>query len=275
MDNTFDRMFYSEGELIAGMDESGVSDIAGPLVAACVVLPKLDPRVDDVKIFEVCDSKKIPEKYRKQHAEVIWQTAIGIGIGEVQPVEIDYLTKHTALSLAMLRAVAACRSPATGKPVRPDFLIVDAPVSAPVTIRQAVIKDADEKSLCSASASIVAKVYRDEIMLKLHEQFPFYDWISNKGYPCAAHFEGLDKHGVQVGIHRLRYWPFRKNANLKEDASVDWEQRRKQWIRFTAQALNREVGEGLWTSKPQLWRPSQGSRSSPSKARKTGRSLTS
>jgi len=83
MDNTFDKLYYDQGELIAGVDESGVSDIAGPLVAACVVLPKIDPRKDDLAIFEVQDSKVVPEKHRKRLAEIVYNMAIGIGIGIV------------------------------------------------------------------------------------------------------------------------------------------------------------------------------------------------
>lgn len=246
-------MYYSDGNLIAGLDESGVSDIAGPLVAACVVLPKIDVQQDDLKIFEIDDSKKIPEKYRKRHAETIWQAALGIGIGEVQPSEIDYLGRVEAIKLAMYRAVAACRSPAKGKDVRPDVLLIDKveKMWLPININQKVISGGDSKSLCIAAASIVAKVYRDDVMLRLHERFPHYDWISNKGYPCENHFKGLDSHGVQIGIHRIKRWPFKKNPTLPEDHK-HWDRRRTLWRRVTAKTLHKEASETLLNTKQQF-----------------------
>lgn len=254
MDNTFDKVYYGRGELIAGIDESGVSDIAGPLVAACVILPKIDVHSDDLRIFEVDDSKKIPEKYRKKHAEVIWQTAIGIGIGEVQPAEIDYFGKQAATRLAMLRAVVACRTTGKGKLIKPHFLLVDRAegVKVPITIPQMHIKEGDQKSLCIAAASVVAKVYRDDIMVKLHERYPYYGWLSNKGYPCDAHFRGIDEHGVQVGIHRIKRWPFISHKAIKEEPG--WDQRRRHWRTATERALGKELGEP-WTSKPPSSKP--------------------
>jgi ribonuclease HII len=251
MDNTFDKMYYHEGELIAGIDESGVSDIAGPLVAACVILPKIDVHKDDLRIFEIDDSKKIPEKYRKKHAEVIWQTAIAIGIGEVQPSEIDYLGSIGATKLAMFRSIVACSTVAKGKTIKPDLILVDkiANFAVPVRIKQKLIDQGDTKSLCIAAASVVAKVYRDEIMIKLHEKFPHYDWISNKGYPCENHFKGIDSHGVQIGLHRIKRWPFIKNPSLTED-HMHWERRRGLWKKVTSKKMQQEVGAKLWSSKP-------------------------
>lgn len=250
MDNTFDKMYYPEGTLIAGLDESGVIDVAGPLVAACVILPKIDVHKDDLRIFEIDDCKKIPEKYRKKHAEVIWQTAIAIGIGEVQPAEVDYLGSAGATKLAMFRSIVACSTIAKGKTLLPDFLLVDkiTNFTLPVKIKQKHIEQGDTKSLCIAAASIVAKVYRDEIMIKLHERFPYYDWISNKGYPCENHFRGIDSHGVQVGIHRVRRWPFMRNPSVKDDY-IKWEKRRSQWKKITAKKMQQEIGQDIWSSR--------------------------
>lgn len=250
MDNTFDKMFYNEGELIAGIDESGVIDVAGPLVAACVILPKIDVQKDDLRIFEIDDSKKIPEKYRKKHAEVIWQTAIAIGIGEVHPPEIDYLGSTGATKLAMFRSIVACSTIAKGKSILPNFILVDKITNfyLPVKIRQKHIEQGDTKSLCIAAASIVAKVYRDEIMHKLHERFPYYDWASNKGYPCENHFRGLDSHGIQIGIHRTRRWPFMRNPSVKDD-HIKWEKRRSQWKKVTAKMMQAEIGKDILSLK--------------------------
>lgn len=259
MDNTFDKIFYPQGERIGGIDEAGVSDIAGPLVAACVILPKLDAQKDDVKIFDVDDSKKIPEKYRTQHAEVIWQTATAIGIGEVHPGEIDYLKRPHATGLAMMRAIVACKSISRNKKVLPDFLLIDGQRAVPTNIPQHFTRDADQKSLCVAAASVVAKVYRDEIMKALHDRFPMYGWNNNKGYPCEEHFKGLDKHGIQIGVHRTKYWPFVPNTMHEEGRG--WDKRRKNWRRITSEKLGKELGGNLWTTNPPLWTPSKNSKS--------------
>lgn len=270
MDNSFDKLFYHHGRFVAGVDETGVSDIAGPLIAACVILPQFQGRADDVRIFEVDDSKKVPERYRKKKAEVIWQCALGIGIGEVTPTEIDALGQEASVRLAMLRSIMACKAPGSNKPARPDFLMIDEAqgVYAPLKIKQANIPGGDGKSLCIAAASIIAKVYRDEYMCKLHQSYPYYDWINNKGHPCKNHFEGLDSHGFQVGIHRVKRWPFVKNPRLNEDAaeSAMWNRRRRLWRKITEQKLESEIGEGLWTLKPQSFRPSPRSRSPIQKA---------
>lgn len=250
MDATYDKMFYGKGELLGGIDEAGVSDIAGPLVAACVVLPRIDLHKDDLRIFEVNDSKQIPEKYRKQHAEVVWQVATAIGIGEVSPAEFDYMDKHAAIRLAMLRAVAACRSTTTKKPVTPNFLLIDGKMPITSTIKQKDVVDADTKSLCVAAASIVAKVYRDEIMIQLHEKFPWYDWVNNKGYPCENQFVGIDEVGVQVGIHRLRSWPFVPHPKYPENAAR-WSERRYRWRRTTEKRFGKELGE-VWNTRPRF-----------------------
>lgn len=256
MDNTFDKMYYNEGKFIGGIDESGVSDIAGPLVAACVILPKIDIHKDDLKIFEIDDSKKIPEKYRDKHAETIWQMAIGIGVGEVQPFEMDYLGRIDATKLAMYRAIAACKTTAKGKDIKPDHLLVDRVMLnkehhlwIPVKIDQSHIESGDTKSLCIAAASIIAKVYRDKIMIKLHERFPYYGWLSNKGYPCEDQFKGIDVHGIQIGIHRTRKWPFRTNHTLPEDHN--WGRRRNLWKKITLANLQKEANKELFlTNKP-------------------------
>lgn len=250
MDNTFDKMYYGEGEFIAGIDESGVSDIAGPLVAACVILPKIDIRKDDLRIFEVNDSKKIPEKYRIGHAEIIWQTAIGIGIGEVTPTEIDALGRVEATKLAMCKAIAACTTISHEKKIRPQFLMIDKVDGINIdNYKSIMIEQGDTKSLSIAAASIVAKVYRDKVMTDLHRMYPFYDWHSNKGYPCEAHFKGIDTHGIQIGIHRIKRWPFTKNPSLQDDDIKRWEARRKKWKKVTMQETLATLDKEAWGQK--------------------------
>lgn len=244
MDNVFDKMYYAEGDLIGGIDEAGVSDMAGPLVAACVVLPKIDLHKDDLRIFEVNDSKQIPEKYRKTHAEVVWQVALGIGIGEVNPCEIDYLGQGAAIKLAMLRAIAGCRKTTSSKAaLRPDFLLIDGKVPIQTSIRFKMLPEGDTKSLAIASASVIAKVYRDEIMIRYHEQYPFYEWKSNKGFPCEQQFKGIDEHGIQLGIHRIKSWPLVPRKRYME--SPLWRERRQLWRSVTNQNLGQVLGD-IW-----------------------------
>jgi len=247
MDNTYDKMFYEEGKYIGGVDESGVVDIAGPIIAACVVLPKIDIQKHDLRIFDIDDSKKVHEKYRKLHAEIIWQTAIAIGIGEVSAPEVDFLGKAISCRTAMLRAVSACKRISNDKKFKPDFLIVDGERALQCNILQHPIKDADKKSLCAASASIVAKVYRDDIMIKLHARFPQYGWKNNKGYPCEKQFKGIDKIGAIIGVHRIKYWPFVLNTKYPEKVSI-WKQRRKKWRLTTEKAMGLELG-GIWKDR--------------------------
>jgi ribonuclease HII len=251
MDNSFDCMYYGKGRYIGGLDEVGVVDIAGPLVAACVVLPKFELQRPDVKLFEVDDSKKVPENFRKQLAEIIWQNALAIGIGEVQPAELDAIGKASAIRLAMARAVVACRTTIKNRPLRPDFLMVDAGkgVIAPLAIPQKGIAEGGTKSLCIAAAGIIAKVYRDDIMIKLHQSYPYYKWNSNKGYPCEDHFLGLDKRGVIPGLHRLKDWPFKKSSRGSE--AIEWQIRRRKWRAVTERELSMEIAGGAWTLNPQ------------------------
>lgn len=245
MDNVFDKMYYDRGDFIGGIDESGVSDIAGPLVAACVVLPKIDVRKDDLKIFEVDDSKIIYEMKRKHLAEAVWEKAIAIGIGEAQANEYDALGRNVATRLAIMRAISACKRIADGNMMRPDFLLVDGKMRLQCSIPHVNHVDGDKKSLCVAAASIVAKVYRDNIMCELHNLYPHYKWNSNKGYPCEDHFKGLDHHGIIPGVHRIKTWPFMDNARAKED-KIAWSKRRARWKKVTEEILVKDCGENLW-----------------------------
>jgi ribonuclease HII len=230
MDNTFDKKFYSQAELIAGIDETGVSDIAGPLVAACVILPKIDVDKHNLKIFEISDSKKIPEKYRESHATIIYNIAIAIGVGEVSAFECSVLGKEMATKLAMSRALGSCKNVQTKEFITPDLLLIDGDIELETPCKYEKIIKGDEKSLSIAAASIIAKVYRDQIMISLHEEYPQYDWVNNKGYPCENHFKGIDQVGYLQNIHRIGFWPFKKSQLENQKRTVNfWNIRRKLW----------------------------------------------
>lgn len=273
MDNTYDKLFYDRGELIGGVDEAGVTDIAGPLVAACVILPKIyDITKEDLRIFEVNDSKKIPEQYRGQHAEVVWENAIAIGIGEVSPIEMDFLGLNNSIAMAQSRAVAACKKVGTNESILPDFLMVDHSNMVHTSIPQVNIERADEKSLCVAAASIVAKVYRDQEMVNLHKKYPYYGWDSNKGFPCEHHFLGLDEYGAIPGIHRFRSYPFFNRAGNRLSVGKSgsqapskenfWKYRRRLWKRKTEERMLEEFRGDVWTIKKPYYEHSKSSKNS-------------
>jgi ribonuclease HII len=237
MDTTFDRMYYDKGDYIGGVDESGISDIAGPIVAACVVLPKIiDPSKHDLSIFEINESKSVPERHRKRQAEIIFETAIGLGIGTVEPREVDYLRIDRARNLAMARAVKNCQT--TRKEIIvPDFIIVDgAEKIRHVNTEQLAKPSGDKISLCVAAASIIAKVYRDSIMIGLHNKYPYYAWNKNKGFPSEDHLKGLDEKGIVLNVHRLSSWVFVGKGN-KGPATWNVEERRTMWRKKTHNRL--------------------------------------
>jgi ribonuclease HII len=229
MDNSFDKLFYNKGSLLAGVDETGVSDIAGPLVSACVILPIIDPDSEHVRVFGVDDSKKIKEKYLERHAQNIVDAALGVGIGVASPQEIDFFGKRKACILSMVRAVANCQTPFK-IPISPDFILIDGDILLPLDTPQEAIKEGDSKSLSIAAASILAKVFRNTAMKNLHSQFPFYAWDRNKGFPCDAQFKGLDVHGVQLGVHRANSWPLAPDP--KRD-NPELHKRRTLWRELT------------------------------------------
>jgi len=237
MDNTFDKMFYEKGELIAGVDESGISDIAGPIVAACVVLPKIiDPSKHDLSIFEINESKSVPQRHRKKQAEIIFQTALGLGIGTVEPREIDYLRIDRSRNLAMSRAVKNCQT-LQRELIVPDFIIVDGSENIRhINIEQLAKPSGDKISLCVAAASIIAKVYRDSVMMDLHQKYPHYGWNKNKGFPSEEHLKGLDEKGPVLSVHRLLSWVF---VGKKNKGPADWnvEERRTTWRKKTHNRL--------------------------------------
>ncbi|MFK7987281.1 MAG: ribonuclease HII [Sandaracinaceae bacterium] len=187
----YERALWSTGVTrIAGVDEAGMSPLAGPVIAAACILPVEHriPRVDD--------SKKLDAKVREELAEVIRNEAVAWGIGRVEPEEIDALNIYHAGLLAMKRAVQAL-DPA------PEHLLVDArPVDLPIP-QEAIIKG-DAKSLSIAAASILAKTTRDNIMIAYDAEYPGYGLKQHKGYPVRSHQDALMKLGA-TPIHRRSF----------------------------------------------------------------------
>ena len=189
----YEKECYARGmELIAGVDEVGRGPLAGPVVAAAVILPK------GSKIPGLNDSKKIPKSKHKEIYEAVLQEAIAIGIGIKDNHVIDQVNIYEATKLAMMEAVGQLEP-------QPQHLLIDA-MKLDLPIPQTSIIKGDANSLSIAAASIVAKVTRDQMMEEFDREYPGYDFAQNAGYGTAKHLAGLDKLGV-TPIHRRSFEP--------------------------------------------------------------------
>ena len=189
----YEKECYARGmELIAGVDEVGRGPLAGPVVAAAVILPKA------CKIPGLNDSKKIPKSKHKEIYEAVLQNAIAIGIGVKANQVIDQVNIYEATKLAMMEAIGQLEP-------QPQHLLIDA-MKLDLPISQTSIIKGDANSLSIAAASIVAKVTRDHMMEEFDKEYPGYDFAQNAGYGTAKHLAGLDKLGV-TPIHRRSFEP--------------------------------------------------------------------
>jgi len=201
--------FYAQGySVIAGVDEAGCGPLAGPVVTCAVILPRgyFNPFI--------YDSKKVLPKLRKELCKVISNVAVDIGVGIASNEEIDKFNIRNATKLAMLRALLDLE-------ISPDFVLVDGN-AFDVDLRmlngmkgKIVVKNVikgDRKSISIASASIIAKVLRDELMEYYDKVFPGYNFISHKGYPTKEHLSAIRKLGI-TRIHRKSYKPVREILN--------------------------------------------------------------
>ena len=189
----YEKECYARGiELIAGVDEVGRGPLAGPVVAAAVILPKA------CKIPGLNDSKKIPKSKHKEIYEAVLQNAIAIGIGVKDNHVIDQVNIYEATKLAMMEAIGQLEP-------QPQHLLIDA-MKLDLPIPQTSIIKGDANSLSIAAASIVAKVTRDQMMEEFDREYPGYDFAQNAGYGTAKHLAGLDKLGV-TPIHRRSFEP--------------------------------------------------------------------
>ena len=189
----YEKELYAQGiDLIAGVDEVGRGPLAGPVVAAAVILPKA------CKIPGLNDSKKIPKSKHKEIYEAVLQNAIAIGIGIKDNQVIDQVNIYEATKLAMMEAIGQLEP-------QPQHLLIDA-MKLDLPIPQTSIIKGDANSLSIAAASIVAKVTRDQMMEEFDREYPGYDFAQNAGYGTAKHLAGLDKLGV-TPIHRRSFEP--------------------------------------------------------------------
>ena len=200
---------YYTGKVEAGCDEAGRGCLAGSVYAAAVIFP------EDYQNDELNDSKQLTDRRRKQLREIIQRDAVAWAVGIVSPEEIDRINILNASILAMHRALDQLT-------VRPEAIIVDGnrfkpyrPVvdGSAVNFPHTTIVKGDGKYLSIAAASILAKTYRDDYMDQLAEEFPQYDWLSNKGYPTKKHREAIRQYGI-TPYHR-------KSFNMLGDGQLE------------------------------------------------------
>jgi ribonuclease HII len=186
---------------VAGVDEVGMGPLAGPVVAAAVVLPS------GVGLDGVADSKVLRAEVRVRLAEEIRRRALGVGIGVVEPDEIDRLNIYQAGLEAMRRALAALA------PLVPGFVLVDGREIPGLAIPQSAYPKGDAFVCSIAAASIVAKVYRDALMLELDLRYPGYGFGRHMGYSTRAHFAAIREKGPSP-VHRRSFAPVRAACGL-------------------------------------------------------------
>ena len=181
-------------KISVGIDEVGRGCLAGPVLACAVIWPDLD-----VSRFDIKDSKKMTDRSRRRSATQIMQFAMSWGIGICSAKEIDQINIRQASLLAMRRAVQNC-------PVKPEIAWVDGHDDPGLSIPTETIIQGDAKVPLIACASIVAKVFRDDMMAAYAEEHPAYGFNQHKGYGTQAHLEALKSHGV-LPLHRRSFRP--------------------------------------------------------------------
>lgn len=189
------RLLKAMAGPICGVDEVGRGPLAGPVVAAAVIL-------DRARIPKgINDSKQLDEETREELFPCIMDMAVAVGVGEASVGEIDLVNIRQASHLAMARAVRALR-------VTAAFALVDGNDAPALPCKCDTLVDGDARSVSIAAASIIAKVTRDRLMKQLHDEHPGYNWKNNKGYGTPEHYEGLRTHGVTIH-HRRSFGPIR------------------------------------------------------------------
>lgn len=197
----FERHARERGfQLIAGIDEAGRGPLAGPVVAAAVIFP------EKVEIDHLDDSKKLSPKRREQLFGTIYQQAISVGIGIVDPIEIDRINILQAALLSMAMAVENLNP-------RPGYLLVDGTFPIQSALPQKCIKQGDSRCVSIAAASVVAKVTRDGIMKRYDDEFPEFGFGKHKGYGTKAHCEAIQAFGC-CRIHRKTFGPVKRYVTL-------------------------------------------------------------
>lgn len=191
--------------IVCGLDEVGRAPLAGPVTAACVYIP---PEVREHEfLIHVKDSKKLSKTKREVLYDQIIEHCL-YGIADIWQQEIDRINIHHASLLAMQTAYDAMRSDFD---VQPKHALVDGKFSPQLSCESTTIIKGDSVSRSIAAASIIAKVHRDRYMQTLHEEYPYYGWNTNAGYPTKQHLEALQEHGI-TDHHRRSFSPIKDYA---------------------------------------------------------------
>ncbi len=197
----YEKELYNDGyTLIAGVDEVGRGPLVGPVVAAAVILPK------NYKLEGLTDSKKLSEAKRNYFNEIIKRDAISYGIGVIDNNIIDEVNIYEATKLAMKQAISNLK-------IKPDYVLTDA-MKLDIDIDFKPLIKGDLRSLSISAASVIAKVYRDNLMYLLDKKYPYYNFKNNKGYPTKDHIEAIKKYGI-IKEHRISYHPVSEYINKK------------------------------------------------------------
>ena len=205
MDNwKYEKELFEKGiKYIGGVDEVGRGPLIGPVVAACVVLPL------DFKLDGLTDSKKISEKKREEYYEYIINNCLAYAVGECSPKEIDELNILEATKVAMKKAIDK-----VNKQIKLDYVLIDGNMKFDFEYPYKSIVKGDFYSISISAASVIAKVYRDRILIDLDKKYPMYGYKSHKGYPTKKHLEAIKKYGLIDG-YRLTYGPVKEVLDAK------------------------------------------------------------
>jgi len=187
---------------LGGIDEAGRGPLAGPVVAACVVIDS-EFKPKNEKFYKINDSKKLTARKREELYEVIINNASEVGVGICDHKTIDRINILEASFLAMKKAISSLKK-------RPEFIVLDGRFQIPnLSLMQEALVKGDELVFTVAAASIVAKVERDRIMKALHQNFPQYRFDKHKGYGTKLHMENLKKYGPSP-VHRASFKPVKR-----------------------------------------------------------------
>lgn len=200
----YEKELWKNGiNLIAGMDEVGRGPLIGPVVTACVILPK------DFVLDGLTDSKKLSEKKREEFYDYIMEHAISVGIGMMDEKVIDEVNIYEATKLAMYQAVEKSK-------VKPEHVLIDAMKLDKLEMPSTSIIKGDAKSISIAAASVIAKVTRDRMMIELDKKYPMYGFKSHKGYPTKKHIEAIKEYGLIDG-YRKTFKPISEMVKVLEN----------------------------------------------------------
>lgn len=187
---SYEKKLWNNGiNYIAGVDEVGRGPLIGPVVTACVILPK------DFILDGLTDSKKLSEKKRELYYSYIMEHALSVSIGLMDEKVIDEVNIYEATKLAMYQAIK-------NSIVTPEHVLIDAMKLEDLQIPSTSIIKGDSKSISIAAASVIAKVTRDRMMIELDKKYPMYGFKSHKGYPTKKHVEAIEKYGLIDGYRR-------------------------------------------------------------------------